>query len=235
MADFVPVLFQTGINYYVPKMQAAPGVGDDGLYNNTLGTPVAAAANNVIITANGAITNVAKVFNSLLLPAVLPFIVDALFGRALSVTGATAGDNAVLTIRGVDYLGQPVAENVTLNGVTLVQGNKAFKRVDSISVAAGNANASSSIQVGYTAKLGLPFKTQLLIAEFSGDVLATAGTLIQPSLVDPATLTTGDPRGTYTPSTTLNGTNVISINARTSSTRNANDNGGLHGIRHFFA
>lgn len=235
MADPVATYFQTGINYYVPKMQAAPGVGDDGLYAQSLGAPIAVAANTVITTANGAITNAAKVFNGTLLPAVLPFTLDAIFGRAVSVVGATAGDNAVLTVRGVDYLGQPVAESLTLNGTTTVNGNKAFKRVDSISVAAGNANASSSIQVGVTSKLGLPFKTQIVLAEFNGDVLASAGTLTQPNLTDPATLTTGDPRGTYTPSTTLNGTNVVSINARTSASRNANDNGGLHGIRHFFA
>jgi hypothetical protein len=234
MADPVAVYFQTGINYYVPKMQAAPGVGDDGLYTQSLGTPIAASVNNIIATAQGAITNAAKTFNATS-NTTLPFTIDAIFGRAVQITGGTAGDNAVLTVRGVDYLGQPVAENLTLNGVTAATGNKAFKRIDSISVPAGNANASSSIQVGVTGKLGLPFKTQAVVYEFVGDVLASAGTLVQPNLTDPQTLTTGDPRGTYTPSSTLNGTNVISINARTSAVRNTNDNGGLHGVRHFFS
>lgn len=235
MADPVAVYFQTGINYYVPKMQAAPGVGDDGLYTVSFGMPIAAAVNSIVTTANGAITNVAKTFNSALLPAVFPALIDATFGRCIQITGGTAGDNAVCTVRGVDYLGQPTAENITLNGTTSVAGNKTFKRVDSIAVAAGNANASSSIQVGVTAKLGLPFKTNLVLAEFSGDVLGSLGTLVQPSLVDPATATTVDTRGVYTPSTTLNGTNVISINGKASASRNANDNGGLHGLRHFFA
>lgn len=235
MADPIATYWQTGINYYVPKMQAAPGIGDDGLYSQSLGAPAAAAVNSLVVTANGAITNAAKVFNSTLLPAVFPFVVDAIFGRCLQITGGTAGDNAVLTVRGIDYLGQPVAESITLNGTTSVLGNKAFKRVDNISVPAGNANALSSIQVGYTSKLGLPVKTQIVIAEYLGDTLAAAGTLVQPNITDPATLTTGDTRGTYTPSSTLNGTNVISFTARASVGRNANDNGGLHGIRHFFA
>ncbi len=234
MADPVPTYFQTGINYYVPKMQAAPGVGDDGLYTVTLGMPIAAVNNNIIATAQGAITNQAKTFNNVTNTS-LPFTVDATFGRTVQITGGTAGDNAALVVRGIDYLGQPVAEQLTLTGTTPVQSNKAFKRIDSIAVPAGNANASSSIQVGVGARLGLPYKTQLILAEFNGDVLASAGTLVQPNLTDPATLTTGDTRGLYTPSTTLNGTNVVSINARTSSSRNANDNGGLHGLRHFFS
>lgn len=225
---------QSGINYYVPKMQAAPGVGDDGLHSVSLGMPLAALATG-ILAAGSAITNAAKTFNALSNPTNLPFNVDAPYGRTISVTGATAGDNAVLTVRGVDYLGQPTAENVTLNGTTAVQGNKAFKRVDSVAVAAGNANASSSISFGYGAKLGLPFKTAVVLAEFNGDASATVGTLTAPVVTDPATLTTGDPRGTYTPSTTLNGSNAISITARAIATRNTNDNGGLHGIRQFFS
>lgn len=227
--------YQTGINYYVPKMQAAPGVGDDGLHSVSLGMPANASVNAIVPTANGSITNAVKVFNAALLPAIFPYVIDAPFGRAVQATGGTAGDNAVLTIRGIDYLGQPTAENVTLNGTTAVNGNKAFKRVDSVSVAAGNANASSSIQIGTTNRLGLPFKTNIVLAEFNNDSLAAAGTLVQPNTTDPSTLVSGDPRGTYTPASTLNGTNVISITARASTARNINDNGGLHGIRQFFS
>lgn len=231
----VGVFFQNGINYYVPKMQASPGVGDDGLYSVSLGAPAVAAANSVITTANGAITNAAKVFSAAILAAVLPYTVDAVYGRNVTVQGGTAGDNAVLVVRGVDYLGQPTAEQLTLAGVASVVGNKAFKRIDTISVAAGNANANSTIQVGLGTKLGLPFKTNVVIGEYNGDAVAAAGTLATPVVTDPATLITGDPRGTYIASTALNGANVISITARSSKTTNANDNGGLHGIRQFFA
>lgn len=231
----VGAYFQTGINYYVPQMQASPGVGEDGIYSLSLGTPIAAAVNTIVITANGAITNAAKTFNATLLPAVFPYTLDGNYGRCLSITGATAGDNAVITARGVDYLGQPVAENITLSGTATVQGNKAFKRLDSLSVAAGNANGSSSIQVGQSAKLGLPFKTEIVLAEFNSDALASAGTLVQPVTTDPQTLTTGDPRGLYTASTTLNGTNNIIITARASRLVNASNNGGMHGIRQFYS
>lgn len=228
----VGTFFQQGINYYVPQMAQSPGVGDDGIYSVSLGTPIVATTNNVVAAAP--ITNAALTISGSN-RAGLPFVTDALYGRTLQLAGGTAGDNAAVIVRGVDYLGQPVAEQFTLSGTGAVTGNKCFKRVDSIAVPAGNANANSTINVGVSARLGLPFKTSLVLAEFNGDVLAAAGTLNQPVLTDPQTLVTGEPRGWYLAATTLNGTNNVSITARASRAINAANNGGLHGIRHFFA
>lgn len=230
--------FQTGLNYYVPRMQAAPGIGDDGLFSASFTPPggvgVAAANATAVFTAR-AITNAALTINAASDPTKLPYTVDAQFGRTLRITGGTAGDNAVLTLRGVDYLGQPMTETVTLNGVTAVNTVKAWKRLDSIAVPAGNANASSNINVGTDAKFGLPFKTLQIITEFADDVIASAGTLVNPVLTDPQTAATGDPRGLYTPATTPNGAKDITVLARATATTNASNNGGLHGVKAFFS
>jgi hypothetical protein len=222
----VGTYFQPGINYYVPQMQQSPGVGEDGLYSVSLGVPAATAANAIIAAGAGVFTSAGASIS-------VSYTVDATFGRTISVTGATAGDNAAVTVRGQDYLSQPIAETLTLAGVAAVAGNKAFKRVESVTVAAGNANANSSLLLGTSTKLGLPFKTNFVMAEYNGDVLAAAGTLAQPVLTDPQLATSGDPRGTYVPSTALNGVNVINITAHSSRNANSNNNGGLHGIRQY--
>lgn len=55
-----------------------------------------------------------------------------------------------------------------------------------------------------------------------------------PDLTDAATSTTGDPRGTYEPLRTLDGSEII-VSMLGNNAVNASGNGGLHGIRHYYA
>jgi hypothetical protein len=89
--------------------------------------------------------------------------------------------------------------------------------------------------LGYGSTFGLPYKTVAVAREFADNVVAAAGTLVAPDFTDPGTLTTGDPRGTYTPTTTPNGSKVIEVVCDFSNFVNPNNNGGLHGIKHFNA
>jgi hypothetical protein len=52
------------------------------------------------------------------------------------------------------------------------------------------------------------------------------------SLIDPATLTTSDPRGAYTTTTTMNGANIISGVFNMANDVNTVNHGGLHGLQH---
>lgn len=56
-----------------------------------------------------------------------------------------------------------------------------------------------------------------------------------PDLTDPQTAITGDPRGSYEPVGVLNGVNEIRVAMVGDNQVNASSNGGLHGLRHFFA
>lgn len=56
-----------------------------------------------------------------------------------------------------------------------------------------------------------------------------------PDLTDPATPTTGDPRGTYEPITVPNGATLIEVGLVGDNSVNSSGNGGLHGIRHVIA
>jgi hypothetical protein len=54
-------------------------------------------------------------------------------------------------------------------------------------------------------------------------------------LTDPQTATTGDPRGTYAPNVTLDGSTEVEIYAIADRGVNDDGNGGLLGIKHYFA
>jgi hypothetical protein len=56
---------------------------------------------------------------------------------------------------------------------------------------------------------------------------------VAPVFTDPQTATTGDPRGTYDPNGTLNGTRIFELDCDFDDFVNAANNGGMHGIRHF--
>jgi hypothetical protein len=154
------------------------------------------------------------------------------FGRCLQIV-ASGASTAAVTIKGRDYLGQPMVETFTLNGATPVVGVKAFKWIDLISWAAGGA---VTMDVGTTDKLGLPYRmANVLTEELTGVRVATLGTLVTPNLTDPQTATTTDPRGTYDPQSTLNGTAYLSALMVPNGDINSSGNGGLHGLAHYYA
>lgn len=154
------------------------------------------------------------------------------FGRCLQVVASGAATSTV-TVKGRDYLGQPMSETFTLNGTTPVVGVKAFKWIDLVS---WGATGGTTIDLGTTDKLGLPYRMSNVLAEELDDVrVATLGTLVTPSLVDPATATTTDPRGTYDPQSTLNGTAYLAGYFLPNGDLNSSGNGGLHGLAHYYA
>lgn len=152
------------------------------------------------------------------------------FGRNFQVVASGASTSTV-TVTGRDYLGQPMVETVTLNGTTPVLGNKAFKYIDKV---AWTATGATTINLGTGAKLGLPYRMQNVLEEMSDFArVATLGTFVSGVLTDPQTATTGDPRGTYVPNTTPDGTKYLMGVFQPNSFINSSGNGGLHGIAHY--
>ena len=216
-ADFYP----ERINMYVPAMSFASDCGDDGLYQVSLGTPAIAVTDAIVhgqsVVAAGNLD--------------LDYDMTGDFGRNVTVNSDGANTDAVV-VTGYDYLGQKITENFTLNGAATVQGAKAFKRVTNV---AWLAEAGRTLDVGFGDVLGLPYKTMAINNEIFGDVAQSAGTFVAPVLTDPQTAATGDPRGTYNPTGTLDGATELVIHAIASNAVNATGNGGLHGIAHFSA
>ncbi len=221
------------INAYVPNNQYDVKMVHEGPFEVVFGPMAVAAAADILsaqsIASAGSTTTLLKT-NTDPTPVSSDFPYGPGYGRCLQYVASGAATSTV-TVRGADYLGQPMTETITLNGNTPVIGTKAFKYIDSV---AWSGTGGTTINVGTTDKLGLPYRMQNVIAEMLDGVrVATLGTLVQPSYVDPQTATTTDPRGTYDPQSTLNGTAILSATFLPNSRPNANGNGGLHGIAHF--
>lgn len=126
--------------------------------------------------------------------------VDAQFGRCLNVVGSvgfTTGANSTMTLYGLDYLGQPIAETVTLAGTATVTTVKAFKWLTHYAAGA----QAATLSIGTSNTFGLPYRTIALQADIvNGVAAATAGAVSAGADVTlTQTATTVDPRGRYTP------------------------------------
>ena len=226
-------------NNYVPAMGYAADIIHGAPHRVNFGAP--AVANTTLIVATSPDINTAGSSTTFLVDNTDPVVAATAvefpngpgFGRCLQLV-CSSTSTAVVTVNGTDYLGQPMTENFTLNGTTAVIGTKAFKYLTSYSWTA--SGASRTISIGTTDKLGLPYRmTQVTGETLDGVNVGTLGTLVTPSLVDPATATTTDPRGTYDPNSTLNGTAYLSAVFLPNGTLNSSGNGGLHGIAHYRA
>jgi hypothetical protein len=168
VADYYP----RTISQYVPNMEfAADVVGGIALCN--FGAPAALDADGIwdgIAAEATAATFTSADFkttfdgSSTSLTSTVGMM-DAPWGRCLTLVG-TAGSDHVCTVTGRDYLGQIMTEAFTLSGTVVQYGEKAFKFVDSILVAAGAA--SDTLDVGWSDVLGLPYAS-LQILSWSED------------------------------------------------------------------
>ena len=129
---------------------------------------------------------------------------DVPYGRNVTVVAGGA-NTQVLTVTGRDYLNQLMTETFTMNGTTPVVGAKAFKTIESIT----SVTFAGDLDIGWGARFGLPYTVSACEGEYNDNATANAGTVVAPVTTDPATATTGDPRGLYTPTTTPNGTRHI--------------------------
>lgn len=206
-------------NTYVPAAAYAADVIHGAGYMVDFLTPIAAVAAGVLSAQSIAAAVDTSTF--------LSDTADAPFGRNITVVASGAATSNV-TIYGKDYLGQGISESFTLTGAAPVLGLKAFKWIDRITA---GITAGTTINVGFGTKLGLPYRMSNVMEETANGAEATIGTFVAGVLTDPQTSTTGDPRGTYVPSTTLNGTNRIMGTFMPYNVLNANGNGGLFGIQ----
>jgi hypothetical protein len=166
--------FPRSISQYVPNMEFAADVMEDE-HIAYLGAPAALDADGIWdgVTADGSANtytsaNYKSTFDgsSTSLTSTSGKI-DAEYGRCLTATGS-AGSNHVCTITGRDYLGQQMQENMTLSGTTVIFGNKAFKFVDTLAIAAGASGDTADI--GWYDRLGLPYKAETVIGYTEDDV-----------------------------------------------------------------
>jgi hypothetical protein len=125
------------------------------------------------------------------------------------IVDAAGAATAVLTVTGFDVYGQPMSEAITLNGTTAVAGQKAFKTITGIAASA----AATDFFVGTGDVLGLPYRAlsrNYVLTAWDG-AFVTTGTFAAGATTSPATTTTDDVRGTYSPPTATDGTRRLTL------------------------
>lgn len=123
--------------------------------------------------------------------------------RNVSIVSSSASDTTqTVTVTGTDYYGQAQTSRLTINGTTTVNGLKAFKTITQVAVSAAFVG---NLSVGSGDTFGLPYRVTdagyLLRTGWAGAVADNAGTFTAADTTSPATVTTGDVRGTFLPAT----------------------------------
>jgi hypothetical protein len=213
--------FPRRANCRVNNLAFASEVDIDGACKAELGV-LPASGTNTIMSA----VDIAAIVNKggTLVAGFNPDTVMGAYGRNVVLALSGAGTPTV-TVRGRDYLGQPVAETLVATGATPVVGKKAFKSIDNISTSAGVA--ATTLNLGTGNVLGLPYAFIGVDVEIIDDAVASAGTFV-PATTAAQTGTTVDPRGSWTPSSVPNGTRNVSLLGWTLP-------GQLHGVAHFYS
>lgn len=128
--------------------------------------------------------------------------------RCVTVT-ATGANTATYTITGYDQYGQRMTQTIAAPSTSTVATTKAFKTIISVT----NANATvgtNGLTVGFNDKLGLPLRATdvayVVNVKWNATLAADAGTFVAADATSPATASTTDVRGCFTPSSAANGT-----------------------------
>jgi len=127
--------------------------------------------------------------------------------RAVSITsGTTTLAGITYTVVGYDVFGQPQTEAITGPGAGLtVSGKKTWKWIASVTPSATNA---ATVSIGTPDIFGFPIKVASYpyVQVYWNNVQQLTATVTAADATSPATTTTGDVRGTFTPGSAANGT-----------------------------
>lgn len=222
------------INQYVPAMTMAADIATpSGIGAVDFGAPAALDADGLLSNANLSTSATTVDVSSLVAAAsasvgAIGNVSDAPFGR--NVTASTAAASSEFDIYGYDYLGQPMIERLVCSS-SVATGLKCFHEVTSIGVAVAGA---ASTDIGWGARLGLPYKATNVLSEELDGIKATLGTVNSPVLTTGVS-TTGDPKGSYSYASTLTGaarlTGTFLFDAQTTYNSTTDTwEGGLHGM-----
>ena len=165
---------------------------------NIANTQTPAGAGNLTLTAGTGTTSVVRSDGITVVQLDCP--------RNVRVTQAAGGTQRVFTVTGFDVYGQEMSEAITSTVSNVVLGKKAFLQIKTIAVSGATTTGCS---VGTGDALGCPVRVTddayIVRAGYNDTLAADAGTFVSADGAA-ATTTTGDVRGTYTPSSAPDGT-----------------------------
>lgn len=165
-----------------------------------------AGAGNFTLTAGTGVTAVTDATNTVRYTLDTP--------RCVTLTSAGNISAVTFTIYGYDVYGQAMSFSIAGPNANTVATTKAFKSVYRV---ACSAAVGTNTSVGFNDKLGLPVRVTdvayVLSVKWNATLADDAGTFVAADTTDPATTSTTDVRGCFTPSSAANGTKrlVMSI------------------------
>jgi len=163
--------------------------------SNVCASQTATASGALVLTAG---TNAKSVIN-----AAGTTVIQLDCPRALKVNCSTTA--RAFTVSGFDIYGQAMSEIITVAiAATAVAGLKAFYQISGVTI----AGSATACVVGTTDAIGLPVRCidagYIARAGWNNTLAENAGTFVAAATAT-ATTTTGDVRGTYTPSSATDG------------------------------
>jgi hypothetical protein len=163
---------------------------------NIAASQTASGSGSVTLTAGTSVKSVVRADGTTVLQLNTP--------RALQINTSTTA--RTITISGYDYYGQAMTEAITVaTAGTAKSGKKAFYQIVSATI---NGSATA-VTIGTTDILGLPVRCfdagYVVKVGWNNTLAQDTGTFVVADL-NTATSTTGDVRGTYTPSSASDGT-----------------------------
>ena len=176
---------------YVTVTGTAGGTGAITGYSNPttyILSAVTATSATLLTTASGAVASTA--------------------GTITGLTFTLGAAPRAVTISGYDYYGQAMTETITSSSSvsTGVNGKKAFYQISSATIAGA---PGTSITIGTTDIFGLPVRCfdagYVVKVGWNNTLLQNAGTFVAADMTNPATSTTGDVRGTFSPTSASDG------------------------------
>jgi hypothetical protein len=163
---------------------------------NIAASQTASGAGSIVLTAGTSAKSVVRTDGTTVIQLNTP--------RALQVNTSTTA--RAITISGYDYYGQAMTETITVaTAGTAKSGAKAFYQIASATI---NGSATA-VTIGTTDILGLPVRCYdagyVVKVGWNNALAQNAGTFVAADMTNPATSTTGDVRGTFTPSSASDG------------------------------
>lgn len=187
LADFYP----TDYNSHVLGAVYHSDVDNDGQTRMLLGA-LPAADTDALLAATAQSAAGATYQQSDL----LSYTSMAKYGQKVTIVAGGASTRKVY-VWGKDYLGQPVYEEMALNGTTAVASAKVYKTISKIETEA--KAGTETLTIGFGAVYGVPFKLAALDIELTDDAVpGNAGTITAGNATT-VSKTTAEPRGFYTP------------------------------------
>jgi hypothetical protein len=211
-------MYASGNNYLGDPAPMSQGVGPLGRIYAWDVIPAAAEVNNVSVAvayaAAGNATLAAGTNTTVQILNSGVTVIQLDCPRTVSVTtGTGTPTSANFTVSGYDYYGQAMTEVIASGAVasTTTNGKKAFYQVSSVAVSGSTGGVT--VAVGTSAILGIPVRVidggYVQDIGWAGAITLDTGTFVKADMTNPATSTTGDVRGTYSPSTAPNGQNRL--------------------------